>query len=67
MSQKFTKLSAMVNGKIRDVYLWPLREESEAPYPARTYVGSKVVSGRVSQNAKAQVVFVPLGKNASLV
>ena len=57
---RFPKLRANVNGIMRNIYV----ESSER---ARLYVGSRVVSGSLSQGKKGELIFTPSGKNASLV
>lgn len=65
------KLKMRVKGKIRSIYL-----EKAVPsdnvlvataYNARTYVGSKVISGKVLTYNSGIVKFVPYGVNAGLL
>lgn len=64
---KEVRVKALVRGVIRDVYIRPLTEGAEMPYPARLNWRGKTISGRVSQNENAQVIFSPLGSYANLV
>lgn len=59
------KVNVMVRGKSRTVYLE--KQLTDKTWQARTYVGSKVVSGTFSRYSNGILRFVPAGINASLV
>lgn len=62
----FIRMQCKIVGKttMERVYL---EKGTEAPFNARVYRGSKVVSGTVEQNSRGVPIFTPMGKNASLV
>lgn len=63
--KKMKKVDVVVRGVKRSVYLESLIEEGK--YRARTYVGSKTVSGTYQVYANGSKRFTPSGVNAALV
>lgn len=59
------QINVQVRGKSRKIYLEKAINSNS--WMARTYVGSKVVSGRLVQYANGTKRFYPSGVNAQLV
>lgn len=69
--KKMTRVEMKVKGKNRKVYLEkkvnPTVSSVSEQYNARTYVGSKVVSGSLMRYKSGITRFIPTGVNAKLV
>lgn len=65
----FTRLTALVNGQLRTVYLYPPSEKSTTSnsLPARVYAGRRSVAGTVTVDSEARLIFTPKGRNLAAV